>query len=166
MFACIMQGAGSISLHASINYSPRNTGWQRLFGWSGFKIVKATENASHAVAVAPASSTPVARQPGVAASGEAPAVKWRKLQCKLVALEGDWIKITCFCAALRPKIPSNQPKRDYIVGSTAWRIGSGRGGKLVHKTHWDNKAGNRGGPKPLVVRRSALEQVFYKYYAK
>ena len=166
MFACIMKGTGSISMYASINYSRRNMGWQQLFGWSGFKIMKATGNASHAVAVAPASSTPVARQPGVAASEEAPAVKWRKLQCKLVALEGDWIKISCFCTALRPKLLSNHAKRDYIVGSAAWRIGSGRGDKLVHKTHWDNKAGKRGGPKPLVVRRSALEQVFYKYYAK
>jgi len=166
MFACIMKGTGSISLHASINYSKLTTGWQQLFGWSGFKVVKTAENASPALAVAPVNSAPVARQPGVAAPVEAPAVQWRKLQCKLVVLEGDWIKINSFCSALRPKILSNQAKRDYIVGSTAWRIGSGQGSKLVHKTHWDNKACRRGGAPPLIVKRSALEQVFYKYYAK
>ena len=119
-----------------------------------------------ALAVAPGNSVPVARQPGVAAPVEAPAVQWRKLQCKLVVLEDDWIKISSFCSALRPKLLSNQAKRDYIVGSTAWRIGSGQGRKLVHKTHWDNKSGRRGGVPPLVVKRDALEQVFYKYYAK
>ena len=166
MFACIMKGPGTISLHASINYSPQNIGGQQLFGWAGFKVLKAAERVSHAVADVPVASTPVARQPGVAASGEAPAVTWRKLQCKLVALEDDWIQISSFCIALRPKIASNQAKREYIVGSIAWRIGSGRGSKLVHQTQWGNKAGNRGGPAPLVVKRSVLEQVFYKYYAK
>ena len=118
------------------------------------------------VAAVPVVAAPVAKPPGVVASAEAPAVRWHKLQCKLVALDGDWIKVSSFCDALRPKISSNQAKRDYILGATAWRIGPGSGNKLVHKTHWDNKAGSRGGGKPLVVKRSALEQVFYKYFAK
>ena len=63
-------------------------------------------------------------------------------------------------------ISSNQAKRDYIVGPKAWRIGSGNGTKFVHKTHWDNKTGSRGGGAPLVVKKNALEQVFYRYYAK
>ena len=86
------------------------------------------------------------------------------LQGRLVAVGADWVKMSRFCNAVNPKLSSNQAKRDYIRGSNAWRIGLGKGTKLVHKTHWGNKAGRRGGGAPLAVERTALELAFYNYY--
>ena len=68
--------------------------------------------------------------------------------------------MSSFCGALTPKISSNHATRDYIQGKDAWRLRPGRGSKLVHSAHRDNTNGSRGG-KPPVVKRSALEQVYY-----
>ena len=88
------------------------------------------------------------------------------LQGRLVVVGADWVKMSSFCNAVDPKLSSNQAKRDYILGSNAWRIGLGKGTTLVHNTYWDNKAGSRGGGAPLAVERNPLELAFYNYYVR
>ena len=160
----------AISLNGSINYSADNKKWQQLFGWQGFGLARSVENSSSQSSTSFTALLVVvkstAQRSGATSSSDPPAAKLVKLQGKLVAVEGDWIKMSSFGGAQTLKISSNQAKRDHIQGASAWRLGPGRGTKLVYKAHWDNKSGSRGGVKPLVVTRSVLEQVYYKYYCK
>ena len=55
-------------------------------------------------------------------------------------------------------------KRDFIEGPNAWRLGPGRGTKLISQCV--SKSGARGGIPSAYLRKHAMEQVFYKYYAK
>ena len=169
VFACMARPChlGPASVHAAINYTAEQKGWQVLFGWKGFKQLpecSADNKGSgprHAVRVAP----PVA---AAAAAAEAPSAQWEKIKGKLVS-DGEHFKLSSFCQALRPKLDHLQVTRQYIKGPNAWRLGRGdrgRGTKLASGTQWVKKAGHRGGVPAVYVEKDALGQVFYKYFAK
>ena len=170
VFACCMQPcpSGSMTLNGSINYNGRDDGWSRLFGWAGFSVPKPRQQHPSTIVenVGVVAAPEVApRVSNVRANiVEAGSVQWAKKQAKLETVEGEWVKLASFLKAVGKL--SGQAKRDFLEGPSAWKVGPGKGNKLVKKTHWDNRSGNRGGKPPLCVKRAVLEQIFYKYYMK
>jgi hypothetical protein len=165
VFACMARPchAGSTSIHAAVNYTDKQEGWQLLFGWEGFDKGEKLKRKRASSTSSSSSSPPVV------AIAEAPVTQWQKLAHKLIA-DGDYYKLTSFCRGLRPKLNDKQATRDYIQGPNAWRLGRGgrdrRGSKLVEGTHWVRRKGHGGGIPATFVRKQDLEQVFYKYFAK
>ena len=169
ILACMPQPChdGPATIHAAVNYGPSDEGWAVLFGWRGFRTAPAAASSTSArPAHAQTAARFVSASPAVAAAiSGSPAEQWQKLREQLDEA-GDYFKLVSFCKKLKPKLPHGQATRDFLRGSTAWRLGRGRGAKLLHGTHWTEKSGHRGGIKSVYVRKDALEQIFYKYYAK
>jgi len=93
----------------------------------------------------------------------APAVQWQNLSTKQ-GMQGSWIKLAYFLKHL--KLPKNQARRDYLIGTNAWRVGARRGSKLQNPGDWMQRPGSRGGIAPIFIKKEKLEEVFLKYYAK
>jgi len=162
VFACFPKPCPSQpeSLHASINCGP---GWERLWGWSGFR---ATPNAgagtgalpqptAKAKAKAKAVATPVAR-----ASARTPEEQWQLLS-KKKGMEGAWVKLSQYLRHL--KLPKGQGKRDHLTGANAWKIGR----RLLQEPgDWQHRPGSHGGVAPVWIRKDVLKAVFLRYYAK
>jgi hypothetical protein len=168
--------SGSASIHAAINYGSSQDGWAVLFGWRGFNLPSAEKVGSRSFAEKGGSTGSRSRSPApravsagsaalAVASVGSPAQQWEKLKAKLVA-QGTYFKLVSFCKEVRPKLLHGQAKRDFIEGPNAWRLGPKRGTKLTAGSQWVEKSGRRGGVPASWVRNDALEQVFYKYYAK
>jgi hypothetical protein len=163
VFACFPCPCHSApeSLHASITYG---SGWERLWGWSGFRplALPSTRPMPQVKAKAKAQPRPAAAT-AATRPATAPSVLWERLLAKQ-GMEGTWVKLADFCRHL--KLPRNKAKRDYLEGPTAWRVASRSGGKLRYPEDWSERPGNRGGIPPIFVRREKLEEVFLKYFAK
>jgi hypothetical protein len=151
-----------MSLHASINYG---NGWERLWGWSGFTapaapadraaLLNAVPAAPEARAQAKAQAKAQVRPPA------SPDARWQALLAK-EGMQGDWVKLAKFCGVL--KLSSNQARRDYLDGPTAWRVGPRQGAKLRRPEDWAPRPGCRGGVAPIYVNKDKLKEVFMKYY--
>jgi len=168
ILACMTQPcyAGPATIHAAINYGSADEGWAVLSGWRGFKGLPTPATMSESSGPRPtAKGMTRSTAAPVAAARASPAEQWQKLKGEIEEA-GEYFKLVSFCRKMRPKLPHGQAKRDFIAGSTAWRLGRGHGLKLAAGTQWVEKSGHRGGVKAVYVRKDVLEQVFYKYYAK
>ena len=165
-FACVPSPCHSQfeSLHASIYYGS-SAGWQRLWGWSGFRapenvdaepIAKANAKPkATAKAKAKALATPVART-----NVETPQEQWQLLSVKK-GMGGAWIQLPKYLTHL--KLPKNKAKRDYLEGLNAWKIGWR---KLQNPAEWQTRPGSHGGVPPTWIRADILESVFLRYHVK
>lgn len=151
--------SGPESLHASISYG---SGWERLWGWSGFKTPVPLEASPKPKAKAKAAATKRASGRNAPSDVVSPQVRLQQLFAK-PGMQSDWVKLVCFLKHL--KLPRSQARRDYLEGPYAWRTGA-RKAKLSEPADWMQKPGNRGGVPPIFVRRAKLEEVFLKYYAE
>ena len=157
--------SGAHSLHASIRQRDA-TRWNRLWGWAGFTAAMPAQQAPAPKAQAKAVAKAVAKAAAVPAQIlQTPQQKWRSLKARLPAV-GDWIRLAAFLDEL--KLPGNQVKRDFLSGPRAWKLGTGRGRKLIVDREWAHKPGRGGGGGPgrgpIHIKAGILEQIFLKYY--
>ena len=80
-------------------------------------------------------------------------------------VHGDWVLLKEFLRIL--DLPLGQTTRDYLTGSTSWRLGNGSGRPLQLNRDWDFKHGKRGGGRGKGhphVKAGVLKDIMAKYY--
>ena len=82
-----------------------------------------------------------------------------------VALREDWVLLKEFLRLLN--LPRGQATRDYLTGGSWWRLGAGKGRRLVEGTDWKYIKGKHGGGRGKGhphVKKGVLKDILTKYY--